>query len=582
MYEQSCQKLVSVVMAYNNRKSQLEATIRSINLSQYVNVEIVVVDDASSEEHRIEDLVKLSKYPMKVIRIEAKDKDWINPCVPFNIGFKNCSGSIILIQNPECIHCGDIITNAACRSVDGQYFTYTTFGIDDYGICEKIRKEIEYHDKYEDLANSVAVYFRNDKPSSNSVFNWYNHVSFRPSNYHFCSVITKGDLNKLKGFDERFAFGIAYDDDEFLTRINKNKILVKTITDSSLFCLHQFHGGRIDDSNFLLKSKKNNEIFKNLTCSMRTYTISNEVSENYIRKHPILVNEVKSVDGSENAFSNGVPKIAHFYWGAKTLPFLRYMTLLSFRKLHPDWTMILYTPETLQARPTWKTAEQKYTVSTSENYISKLKDIDVKVVSFDMRKIGHNNNLSEVIKSDLIRWHLLSTIGGLWSDMDIIYTKNIKCANLDNQANIFICCHDFHSIGFMIGNQNNKFYEVLLAGAKNRLNTNEYQSAGSSLMAKIYGENFKAVKSATFALVGDSVKLENIPFSVVYPIPDINVICGQHWSNSIKLMKDTTIGLHWYAGHNLLAQQINTINERNCLNGYNILSYLCKNIMEMK
>ena len=38
-----------------------------------------------------------------------------------------------------------------------------------------------------------------------------------------------------------------------------------------------------------------------------------------------------------------IPKIAYFYWNDNTpLSYLRYLTLKTFRSLHPDWDVYLY------------------------------------------------------------------------------------------------------------------------------------------------------------------------------------------------------------------------------------------------
>ena len=45
------------------------------------------------------------------------------------------------------------------------------------------------------------------------------------------------------------------------------------------------------------------------------------------------------------------------------------------------------------------------------------------VIQVDFQIYNFNNDMPEVHKSDFLRLELLSTIGGLWSDMDIIYFK---------------------------------------------------------------------------------------------------------------------------------------------------------------
>ena len=50
--------MISIVSAYYNRKPQFYRTLKSIVKSKFKDIEYIVVDDCSSNEHRIEDLVK--------------------------------------------------------------------------------------------------------------------------------------------------------------------------------------------------------------------------------------------------------------------------------------------------------------------------------------------------------------------------------------------------------------------------------------------------------------------------------------------------------------------------------------------
>jgi len=104
-------------MAYYNRRKLLEETLKSIQRSKFKNYEIIVVDDASTE--RIDDL------PVKVIRLEQKDKWYHNSCVPYNIGFSQCSGDLIIIQNAECLHYSNIINYVKNNLNETNYLSFS-------------------------------------------------------------------------------------------------------------------------------------------------------------------------------------------------------------------------------------------------------------------------------------------------------------------------------------------------------------------------------------------------------------------------------------------------------------------------
>jgi glycosyltransferase involved in cell wall biosynthesis len=237
--------MISIVSAYVNRKDLLIKTLDSLQNSEIKDYEFIVVDDVSVDEHRIEDLCEI--YPnLKVIRIEPEDKWWVNPCIPFNIGFKECKGDVVIIQNPECKHIGDVMKKAS-EVTDNEYFSFACYSLD---------KENTYDKEEFQLLNVGA--------SMDGQLSWYNHSIYRPKGYHFCSAITKKNLDELGGFDSRYAEGIAYDDDELLHRIIKKDIQVKII--DYPFVAHQWHQS-INYSHLDAKSliQKNRNLYINNT-----------------------------------------------------------------------------------------------------------------------------------------------------------------------------------------------------------------------------------------------------------------------------------------------------------------------------
>lgn len=243
---------ISIVTAYYNRKQLLINTLNSIVKSQHDDYEFIIVDDASDEEHRIEDL--LIRYPfIKLIRVNREDKWYFNPCIPFNMGFKKASGEIILIQNPECLHVGDILKYTNNNLQIGNYFSYSCYSVD----LPTTQKFSTYDLTVNEILNNVPLY--NKSVTSDGEMSWYNHPYYRPVGYHFCSAITKKDLIDLDGFDEKYAWGIGYDDDDFLRRV-KGKLNFQFVENP--FVIHQYHYNisnnyKIEDAQNKLNRNKN-------------------------------------------------------------------------------------------------------------------------------------------------------------------------------------------------------------------------------------------------------------------------------------------------------------------------------------
>ena len=192
---------MSLVTAYYNRKQLFYNTLKSIEKSSLKNdLEIIVVDDASNDDQRIEDFIENFDLNLKLLRIERKDKWWTNPSIPFNKGFKLVTGDVVIIQNPECVHMGDILKTV---NENIQENIYLNFGC--YSVDEKITSKITYISKNEFDEPKVMYYIEpmiNRGIIRDGETAWYNHSIYRPHQLHFCSALTKNDLFELGGFDE--------------------------------------------------------------------------------------------------------------------------------------------------------------------------------------------------------------------------------------------------------------------------------------------------------------------------------------------------------------------------------------------
>jgi glycosyltransferase involved in cell wall biosynthesis len=243
--------MISIVMTYYNRKKQLINTLNSINGSTIKDIEIIIIDDASDDEHRIEDLQE--EFNLKLIRIDKKDKWWVNPCVSFNIGIKESKGDIIVLQNPECYHVGDVLSSIKEIITDDNYITLST-----YSFTKNLSDIILNVDK-EYLLSLPQV-----ASGGSESLGWYNHIKYRPKYFHFCSAITINNMNKLNGFDERYAHGISYDDAEIIERIKRLGLKLEIIDNVSV--IHQYHDVLFYNmKNFGILHERNKQLYFNIT-----------------------------------------------------------------------------------------------------------------------------------------------------------------------------------------------------------------------------------------------------------------------------------------------------------------------------
>lgn len=233
-------KKVSIVMTYYNRLNDLKVTLQTIAKTKYDNFEVVVVDDGSEDSQRCEGLVNCYGFNIKVLRINKEEKTWTNPCIPFNKGFRQATGNIVIIQNPECLHVGDVISHAANNITEKNYLTFSCYSIN-AGITDQLHK-IGDGAGYIGRIKDLVVPYMKSHPAISDFLGWYNHPHFRPCAYHFCSAITKKNLDELGGFDERYAPGYGFDDNELLARIKRKGLAVKIVPpESEVYAIHQFH-----------------------------------------------------------------------------------------------------------------------------------------------------------------------------------------------------------------------------------------------------------------------------------------------------------------------------------------------------
>jgi hypothetical protein len=238
-----------------------------------------------------------------------------------------------------------------------------------------------------------------------------------------------------------------------------------------------------------------------------------------------------------------IPSRAFFYWGNHRMPYLRYLSLYSFKKMNPNWSVILHTPKVITQSQSWTTFEQKYDISTAVDFWDEAVKLDIEICPVDFRDFGLSNDISEVHKSDFLRWDLLSKVGGLWSDMDIIYLKPID-QFIDSLADCttVICWQKYFSIGFLLCAPGAPAFVWANHNCRRKFVPDQYESIGCWL----FMSEFDSVD--TFVNRFDRPTIRNIGNRVVYPF-DSNSVPRIYSEETGYQFHPETIGLHWYAGH---------------------------------
>jgi len=235
-----------------------------------------------------------------------------------------------------------------------------------------------------------------------------------------------------------------------------------------------------------------------------------------------------------------ISKVCNFYWGGGPLSYLQYLSIVSFNRYNPDWTINLFMPKELESiAPTWVTNEQRDEYM-GQDYLSEAKKL-CNVIEIDFSEHEFAKPRHEVQKADIIRWHILYEYGGIWSDIDILYVKPMSLTGFD----IAVCYHDDPYIGFFITKPHLKLFQDFYSISKDNIKRNiddTYQALGADMLRHRYG-SFQGIHSTypQFSIV-------NLPMDIVYPyLPDNKDIEEMLFGKTDKTTEDT-IGLHWYNG----------------------------------
>jgi hypothetical protein len=267
--------LISIVTAFYNRKPQFLNTLKTLSASSIKDFELIIVDDGSDEAHRLDDVIPSLPFPTQLIRLSRLDRWYCNPCVPFNIGIKKASGDILFLQNPECLHCGDLLKDACGSLHPNEYRAYSCYGLS-HSQTEKLSSFLP--ERLEpgfggQILSVIGLLRPCNVQEVGYEESWYNHPQFRPKAFHFAACMYRSAMLNLGGFDLRYAGGLCYDDDELVHRIRKKGMKVNIPLSPMVF--HQAHPEFYLSHSDAGKGMQTNEnLLHNVTFKERSWTVN--------------------------------------------------------------------------------------------------------------------------------------------------------------------------------------------------------------------------------------------------------------------------------------------------------------------
>jgi len=228
-------KSITIVMTYHNRPQQLFFALRSIRMFADPAIDIIIIDDGSNKpEWKAEHIAnQFHTLNIQVVYIPEGEKTWTNPCIPYNRGLKLATGNIIMIQNAEVIHMSNTFKYVREHLTFDNYISMSCYST---GQGQHIEFERLRCVPQETLLSSI---WNICQPFEDKC--WYNHPVLLPVGYHFCSAITRENYERIGGFNEIFAKGYCFDDNEFVWRIRQNGLVVEIPHPNFGYVIHQWH-----------------------------------------------------------------------------------------------------------------------------------------------------------------------------------------------------------------------------------------------------------------------------------------------------------------------------------------------------
>lgn len=288
-----------------------------------------------------------------------------------------------------------------------------------------------------------------------------------------------------------------------------------------------------------------------------------------IRKKEGLSNEHITLEELQQPINNlpsRIPKLMSFFWTGE-MSWLRYMTLYSFRKYNPDWSICVYSPKNTCKNKTWKTHEDADTCYRGIDYTNQLDSLRVERKTWEH---PNSKNLAPAHACDILEWYVLGTTGGFFSDMDILWLRPMESLlQRYGQSDALFCLEDGRmAIGFFGSAPDCRLFRDVYRKTGYHQIPKGYQFYGTEHLFRVAVLSPRQINSPIAGkIVIDSFKqryrhlqINTVPDATVYPfdwreIPDI--------FESNLPVPTFSYGIHWFGGSPIAQKWNNLLTSEN-------------------
>lgn len=512
----------SICLSTRNKAAALRNTLRSIYAQEVpFTFEVIVVDDGSRDETK----AVCDDFPKVRYRFLANPK-YRNPSKARNEAFRMAEGEIILAQSDDVVHVGGKSIQTLVDGLkDGEFLLARTANY-----------------QYDKQGNPVQFIREYAGPE-------------RQVPYFFLGAIRYENVYAVGGYDEEFVEP-CFDDDWFGDCLTKGIGLSFRYTEE-VIAHHQSHGyephshdnEHVSRALYAKKVEQAKQDGRWVSAAgpwkIETPGIIYKKAE---EREDLLV-------PSDPDQTSDIPNRMHFFWGGASLSFMRFMTLYSFRRHHPDWDVFLcQMPDNMVGDRQWSSTEKMdHDGQQLDDYSDYLQKINVEVTQWEPMH-GMPRKLAPSHACDLFEWSMLSTTGGWYADMDILWIGRLPSIQ---EANAVFCLSDrWVAIGLFASTPGNRLFREVLRTAMRDYAPNKYQSTGAEAIYHLAGTwpnwgEIEDVGPRAFKNLQESypdVKMVNLPSRCIYP---------WNWLNIAKIFNgemqppEGCRGVHWFGGSQL-------------------------------
>jgi hypothetical protein len=277
-----------------------------------------------------------------------------------------------------------------------------------------------------------------------------------------------------------------------------------------------------------------------------------------------------------------VPKVMNFFWVEGVMSWARYMSVYSFCKMNPGWTVRVYLcPLNDFTEKGWVGPQlQDYFKYEGADYFPRMQELPVDIRQWEVAppkgdtRCDWVNALSCIQKSDIFTWYILHEEGGFYSDMDILYIKPIDAYYEEIQDCDVTMCYTsdarHFSIGFLAAQAGNTLYRDVWRYSFDAAcsNPQNYQGTGvialyawGAISQECAGRDIRHNALSYYQAAYPKSDLRNIPMDVVYPFRwnGLHALWDERREDVVE--KKGSIGIHWFGGDAISQVFNNRLNE---------------------